>query len=148
MSRPLVTAYAAAAALVLGGCAAGTPGESVPSLADGVADVDAAVAAGDDAAARDALEQLVADAGQAVDEGRLSPTDGETIVAAAEALLAELTPEPAPEPEPEPTEDPEPAEPEKPEKPGKGPKPEKPGKPDKHDDGDDEESEEETDEDD
>jgi outer membrane biosynthesis protein TonB len=138
------------AVLLVGGCGAESPGESVPSLVEGVAKVDAAVVAGDRDEARSALEGLVDDAEAAVADGRLAQAEADSVVTAAEALLSELdepsgpTTEPTAEPTTEPTtesttEPSEPAEPptedepgaQPPDKPEKEPKPEKPDKPDK-----------------
>jgi outer membrane biosynthesis protein TonB len=134
------------AVLLVGGCGAESPGESVPSLVEGVAKVDAAVVAGDRDEARSALEGLVDDAEAAVADGRLAQAEADSVVTAAEALLSELdepsgpTTEPTAEPTTESTTEPsEPAEPptedepgaQPPDKPEKEPKPEKPDKPDK-----------------
>jgi outer membrane biosynthesis protein TonB len=135
------------AVLLLGGCGAESPGESVPSLVEGVAKVDAAVVAGDRDEARSALESLVDDAEAAVADGRLAQAEADSVVTAAEALLSELDDPsgPATEPTTEPEEPSEPTEPagptepptddgpgaQPPDKPEKEPKPEKPDKPDK-----------------
>lgn len=90
MSRPRLLAAHGLVALLLAGCGAPSPGEAVPSLTEGVARVDEAVVAGDRDAARAALEGLVDDAERAVAAGDLDPEQADAVVAAAEALLAEV----------------------------------------------------------
>ncbi|QZY29758.1 hypothetical protein [Nocardioides coralli] len=89
----------AATSAVLVACGAQPPSDSVPSLVDHVADVDSAVVAGDEQAAREALSALVSDAEQAAADGVLAQDDADAIVASAQALLDRLAePEPRDEP--------------------------------------------------
>lgn len=134
----------ALSAVLLAGCAGeSSPADAAPELADQLARVDRAVAAGDEARIRDRVESLVAATEAARDSGRLDDEQADRILTAADALIARLpAQEPRPKPSPSPTsssptpsptpdeeaeeeseeqeEEPKPAPDEKPEKPEKG----------------------------
>ncbi len=134
----------ALAAVLLAGCGGeSSPADAAPELADQLARVDRAVAAGDEARIRDRVESLVAATEAARDSGRLDDEQADRILTAADALIARLpAEEPPPKPSPSPPsssppttsptpdeeaeededeeEEPEPAPHGKPEKPDKG----------------------------
>lgn len=137
----------ALAAILLAGCGGeSSPADAAPALADQLAGVDRAVAAGDEERIRDRVESLVAATEAARDSGRLDDEQADRILAAADALIARLpTEDPPPKPSPsspssspsssptpsptpdeeadeekEEEEEPKPAPHEKPEKPKKG----------------------------
>ncbi|HEU5454546.1 MAG TPA: hypothetical protein VFU85_02550 [Nocardioides sp.] len=134
----------ALSAVLLAGCGGeSSPADAAPELADQLARVDRAVAAGDEARIRDRVESLVAATEAARDSGRLDDEQADRILTAADALIARLpAEEPRPKPSPSPTsssptpsptpdeeaeeereekeEEPKPAPHEKPEKPEKG----------------------------
>ena len=132
----------ALSAVLLAGCGGeSTPADAAPELADQLARVDRAVAAGDEARIRDGVESLVAATEAARDSGRLDDEQADRILAAADALMARLpAEEPPPKPSPSPAspsppttsptpdeeaeeeqeEEPEPAPHGKPDKPDKG----------------------------
>lgn len=66
------------------------PGRTVPELATQLDKVDAAVAEGDLAQARQATKRIVARTAVALAEGDITDEEAERIIEAAEALLAEL----------------------------------------------------------
>ncbi len=93
---------AVATLVLLAGCGGGaSPVEAVPALSDRLTAVDDAVAAGDDAATRAALDDLVRVTRQAEGAGELDASDADDILAAAgqleELLPEEVEPEPTPE---------------------------------------------------
>lgn len=141
-ARHLV-ALALSAVLLVGCGSDSSPADAAPELADQLARVDRAVAAGDEARIRDRVESLVAATEAARDSGRLDDEQADRILTAADALIARLpAEEPPPKPSPSPTsssptpsptpdeeaeeeseeqeEEPKPAPHEKPEKPEKG----------------------------
>jgi hypothetical protein len=77
-----------------------TPAEAAPELAEQLASVDRAVAAGKEPMIRQRVESLVAATEAARDSGRLDEEQADRILAAADALLARL---PAEKPTPKPT---------------------------------------------
>ena len=89
-------------ALPLGGCGTETaPSAAVPELADRLEAVDAAVVAQEPPRIRRAVKLLIATAEDGEESGELDAGQVESIVAAAETLLAELPAEvdqPAPSP--------------------------------------------------
>ena len=148
-ARPIVGAVAVAVLLVTSACGSGaSPADDVPALAAALDEVDDAIVAGDDEAARAAIAELTDVARQARKDGDLDESEADRITEAADALLEALSDGDTGEDEPaEPTPDapttstpfdedpdPNPKPGGKPDKPGK---PEKPGKPDKGDDEDD-----------
>ena len=134
----------ALSAVLLAGCGSdSSPADAAPELADQLARVDRAVAAGDEARIRERVESLVAATEAARDSGRLDDEQADRILTAADALIARLpAEEPPPKPSPSPTSssptpsptpdegaeeegeeregEPKPAPDEKPEKPEKG----------------------------
>ena len=66
------------------------PSEQVPALGKHLDEVDAAVGAGDHAAARAAVKELVAEAARAQVDGELSDEQAPRIVAAARSVLENL----------------------------------------------------------
>lgn len=101
-------AGAAAACLVLAACGSGTtPAEEVPELAEGLQQVDEALAAEDFDRAEEELATLVDLADAAHEDGELDAVEADRIVAAAQRLSAQL-----PEPPVEPVEPAQPVEPE------------------------------------
>jgi hypothetical protein len=149
--RAALVAVALAVALVLVGCAEQAPSESVPELADRLEQVDAAIADGQPAMARAAVDDLVTEATRARMDGEITADQADEILRAAAELLRRLrsggdqpTPEPTgptesttPEapPEPEPDEGDEDEKDEKDEKGHKGDKDDEPGEAKGHDKG-------------
>ena len=77
------------------GCGASDPTDDVPGLQRRLEAVDAAIAEGHDAAARDALAALVAATTRAEDDGRVEADQADAILAAAarlDSLLPTATP--------------------------------------------------------
>jgi hypothetical protein len=66
------------------------PSEQVPALGRHLAEVDAAIEAGDHAKARAAVKELVAQAAQAQVDGKLSDEQAQRIVTAARSVLENL----------------------------------------------------------
>lgn len=66
------------------------PSEQVPALGKHLDEVDAAVSAGDPAAARAAVKELVAEAARAQVDGELSDDQVQRIVTAARSVLENL----------------------------------------------------------
>jgi hypothetical protein len=93
-------------AMLAAGCGETTPSEAAPELAQQLARVDRAVVSGDDARIRARVESLVSATEAARDAGRLNDDQADSILAAADALLARL---PAPEPSPQPSASPSPS---------------------------------------
>lgn len=83
-------ALALAPALVSCGGDDAAPSEQVPALGEHLDDVDAAVGAGDHAAARAAVKELVAEAARAQVDGELTDEQVQRIVAAARSVLENL----------------------------------------------------------
>ena len=78
----------ALSAVLLAGCGGeSSPADAAPELADQLARVDRAVAAGDEARIRDRVESLVAATEAARDSGRLDDEQADRILTAADALL-------------------------------------------------------------
>ena len=92
--RPVRGAAAGACAalvLLLAGCGSQeTPAQAAPVLARKLDAVDAAISAGDYAAARTALKQLRAAASRARDEGRIDAAQADGIAQATAAVLRRL----------------------------------------------------------
>ena len=133
--RRILVPTMVALALLLGGCGTDTaPSSAVPELAERLDAVDAAVVADDPDRIRTTARRLIATAEDAGESGELDATQVESIVAAAEGLLAELpakidppepsptttSPTPTPTPSPTPSEKGEEVKEEGDEKPGKG----------------------------
>ena len=98
--RRLLLPVLLALALLLGGCGTETaPSAAAPELADRLEAVDTAVVAQEPPRIRRAVKLLIATAEDAGESGELDADQVESIVAAAEALLAELPTEVDP-PEP------------------------------------------------
>lgn len=76
------------------------PADRVPELATLLDQVDEAVAAGDDDAARRSLEDLIAATEDARDSGELDDAEADRIVSAADRVLEGLPEPPAEEPSP------------------------------------------------
>jgi hypothetical protein len=87
------------------GCGQPTPADAVPGIAQELERVDAAIAAGNSAQARSALEALIAETTEAQEAGDLSSDEARPIIAAAHDLLALLPAEPTPTPSETPSED-------------------------------------------
>ena len=92
------------AVLLASGCGGeATPADAAPELAEQLALVDRAVAAGDEAQIRERVESLIAATEAARESGRLDDEQADRILAAADALLQRLpAEEPAPKPSPSP----------------------------------------------
>src|SRR5919197_4366612 len=82
----VLTSLAIGAVVVTGCSDQRPPSESVPGLASRLEKVDNAIASGDYAQARSSLERLMAAAGRARADGRLSDAQAERIVEAARSL--------------------------------------------------------------
>ena len=96
-----LAALALTAALLVAGCGDETaPGDAAPELADQLARIDRAVAAGDEAVIRQRVESLVAATEAARDAGRIDDAQADRILTAAEELQDRL---PAEQPEPKPS---------------------------------------------
>ncbi|MFL6004097.1 MAG: hypothetical protein ACJ72P_14925 [Nocardioides sp.] len=105
---PWRTAIAVALSAVLAaGCGGETPAEADPELAQQLARVDRAVVTGDEALIRDRVESLVSATETARDAGRLDEEQADSILGAADELLARL-PDEAPPPRPSPSTTPSP----------------------------------------
>jgi hypothetical protein len=101
-----------AAAVVVGGatgCGQTTPADTAPGITQQLARVDAAIAAGNSAQARSALEGLIDETNDAQAAGDLSSDQAQPIIAAAQDLLALLPAGPTPTPSETPSQDSEPA---------------------------------------
>lgn len=90
--RTIAALLAAGTLLVTSGCGSSTsPADDVPALATALDRVDEAIDSGDDAAARDAVTELAQTATRAEEAGDLDAGQADEIVAAADALLDELS---------------------------------------------------------
>ncbi len=97
------------AAVLVAGVLAGCSGEVPDGFADRVGAVRTAAEAGDVAAARAALDELISEVRAAVEAGELDEDRGQAILAAAAVVGDELGDAPVPAPSPEPVDE-EPAE--------------------------------------
>ncbi len=97
-------------AVLAAGCGGdSTPADAAPELAEQLARVDRAVAAGDEARIRERVESLVTATEAVRDSGRLDDEEADRILTAADALLARLpAEEPSPKPPPPPSSSPTP----------------------------------------
>ena len=104
--RPVRASAAAVctALVLLTGCGnQETPAQAAPLLARTLDAVDAAISAGDFAAARTALNRLRVAASRARDDGRIDPEQADAILQATAALLERLPSDEKPQHPPSPT---------------------------------------------